>query len=534
MTNQKVYSDNQMPRAGIAYTRVSTKEQAEGFSLAAQKDACQSYAKKLGFKIKKTFTDPGVSGKSLERPGLLALLEYCRNHREISFVVCYKLDRISRQTSDYLIVRQKLAKHGIELLSATEPTGDSPAEKFVETVIASMAEFENSLRAERVSSGMRKRHEMGLHNGICRIGYEVKEVGGKKMAVPDPDTFDKVKDAWLVMATGTKSLSDMTKFMADLRTTRGGKIRTQTLSRLFRDRFYIGILDSPKYGESQGVHTPMISKETFYKVQKALDSRNHKPISNKWVRTSKTFPLRKHFVCGMCGSAFTGSFSKSRSGKKYSYYHCSNTKCRARNIPTDEMESYLMDYLRTLQPTDDFFKKFSLLLKADYQEEYQQISQTKKLAAKDIEILEEQLVRAAKKNLEGRYSDEVHDQIKADLENQKLVKEIVLNEAIMEKYDIDTMLDWLEELLGDLGRAWEIASPGRQRLLLGSIFEEKPIWNYPGISNPKIRPIWRAFQANSLQPISTSEPGRNWIEPVLSDLQNIFTGFQPNYQFAYQ
>ena len=39
-----------------------------------------------------------------------------------------RLEGISRQTADYLAIRKKLADHGVTIISATEPTGNSPTE----------------------------------------------------------------------------------------------------------------------------------------------------------------------------------------------------------------------------------------------------------------------------------------------------------------------------------------------------------------------------------------------------------------------
>ena len=67
---------------------------------------------------------------------LIELLEFCRkNKKTLDAVIAYRLDRISRQTSDYLAIRKKLAESGISLISVTEPTGNSPTEKLVETIV---------------------------------------------------------------------------------------------------------------------------------------------------------------------------------------------------------------------------------------------------------------------------------------------------------------------------------------------------------------------------------------------------------------
>ena len=56
------------PQAAI-YVRVSTQEQAQtGFSLNAQQEALENYAKALGYEILKVYRDEGKSAKDLKRP----------------------------------------------------------------------------------------------------------------------------------------------------------------------------------------------------------------------------------------------------------------------------------------------------------------------------------------------------------------------------------------------------------------------------------------------------------------------------------
>ena len=45
----------------LIYTRVSTEEQVEGFSLQNQLDDLSDYAKALKYNVARTFTDAGVS-----------------------------------------------------------------------------------------------------------------------------------------------------------------------------------------------------------------------------------------------------------------------------------------------------------------------------------------------------------------------------------------------------------------------------------------------------------------------------------------
>lgn len=78
------------------------------------------------------------------------------------------MDRISRQTVDYLAIRKKLHDNGIALISANEPTGDSPTDKLLETIMASFAQHDNDVRSERTKNGLRAR----FLSGLCTVRQE--------------------------------------------------------------------------------------------------------------------------------------------------------------------------------------------------------------------------------------------------------------------------------------------------------------------------------------------------------------------------
>ena len=74
------------------YSRVSTKEQVEGFSIADQVRELTRYAESNGFQIVETLTDDGYSATDLNRPGLLRSLELAQTG-QVDDVVAPKGDK---------------------------------------------------------------------------------------------------------------------------------------------------------------------------------------------------------------------------------------------------------------------------------------------------------------------------------------------------------------------------------------------------------------------------------------------------------
>ncbi len=194
-------------KKAILYLRVSTEEQVENYSLDTQEKICFQEAERRNIQILQVFKEEGRSAKNIiGRPVLVDMLDFCRkNKKDIDALIVYRLDRLSRQLQDYLVIRKKLAEYGITLISASEPTGNSPTERFIESMLASFAQMDNDVKSERSRNGLRARFLAGLPSGVPPFGY--KNENG--YAVKDPKTWDNLLKAWELMATETKTLSEM-------------------------------------------------------------------------------------------------------------------------------------------------------------------------------------------------------------------------------------------------------------------------------------------------------------------------------------
>ena len=99
----------------------------------------------------KVFSDVR-SGKTMERPGLEALLAYAREGDTLAVV---RLDRLGRSLGELLTVVAMLKEHGIALLSLEENIDtNSAAGELVFHVFGAIAHFERRLIAERTKDGI--------------------------------------------------------------------------------------------------------------------------------------------------------------------------------------------------------------------------------------------------------------------------------------------------------------------------------------------------------------------------------------------
>jgi DNA invertase Pin-like site-specific DNA recombinase len=147
--------DDGRGRMRIGYARVSTDEQ----SLDLQLDAL----KKAG--CKRIFTDKASATKA-DRPGLTDALSHLRGG---DVLVIWKLDRLGRTVKGLVDFVADLQGRGVQFRSLTDGIDTTtPAGRFFFHVMASLAQMERELLAERTRAGLAAARRRGRTGGRKR------------------------------------------------------------------------------------------------------------------------------------------------------------------------------------------------------------------------------------------------------------------------------------------------------------------------------------------------------------------------------
>lgn len=193
-------------KKAAVYTRVSTQEQAtEGYSIEEQEYKCKAAIESKGWEYVGTFTDPGISGRTMERPGLIDMLDGI-GRGEIEAVFVYKLDRLSRKQKDTMtIIEDVFLKKDITLVSLNETLDTStPWGRAMIGILSSFNQMESENIQMRTSMGREaKANKGGYAGGKPPIGY--RSEGGALVVVPEEAeivrlVFDLRNDGWTMMA----------------------------------------------------------------------------------------------------------------------------------------------------------------------------------------------------------------------------------------------------------------------------------------------------------------------------------------------
>lgn len=164
--------------SAIIYARVSTTRQAdEGVSLDAQEARARAWAVANGREVAAVHVDAGLSGgRADNRPALQAAVDLACATR--SALVVYSLSRLARSTRDAIEIAGRLEDSGADLVSCSESIDTTGAVgRMVFRMLATLAEFERDLTAERTSAALQHKRSRGERVGNTPYGWRVGDDG---------------------------------------------------------------------------------------------------------------------------------------------------------------------------------------------------------------------------------------------------------------------------------------------------------------------------------------------------------------------
>ena len=143
----------------------------------AQREACATYVasqKAEGWVLLPTvYEDAGISGGTLERPGLQRLLDDI-DAGLVEQIVVYKVDRLTRSLSDFAKLVERLEAASAVFVSVTQSFNTATSMgRLTLHMLLSFAQFEREVTAERIRDKVAASKRKGLWmGGRVPLGYE--------------------------------------------------------------------------------------------------------------------------------------------------------------------------------------------------------------------------------------------------------------------------------------------------------------------------------------------------------------------------
>ena len=493
-------------KTAIIYTRVSTDEQAKfGYSLRSQEEALRRYCKKENIEVVQHYEDD-FSGKDFVRPSFIQLIKYCqKEYKKIDLLLFTKWDRFSRNHGETYAIFTLFKKLNIEINAIEQLTNDDPASKMIRGMHLMFGEMEREIISERTKLGMRRSKKEGNWTGHPPRGYDrIRTKNNKPTLVLNKDA-NTVRKIFLEIASGIYSAEHIRKKYYNKL-----KISKTAFYNMLKSYAYIGKIYIEKYREMpseivDGLHEPIIDIKTFNTVQNLFNKTNKVKINT----TNPSFILRGHLLCNSCGKKLTGSFSTSRSKKKYPYYHCQN-ECKER-FSTTLADNEFNKFLKEFQLKPEMSSLLTEMTKKGITDSNKSIYKEIKSIEKSINVNYIRIENISDKYVDREIGKSEYDDLKnnyqskiRELEDKKLNLKSINSDKIEQLSNTIKLLSNLSNFYGKID--FEL-----KQKLIGSIFNKNLIFDgkkyRTNKSNKLIELIF--LHVNDLKKMKIKKAGKN-------------------------
>jgi site-specific DNA recombinase len=340
-------------RPYAVYVRVSSVKAGDlAETLDRQEELCTLYLKAHELTVGPTFVDRGVTASKahIERPQFDAMMSRAESG-EFGGIICWKMDRLTRQMRQLPPIIDKLALTGAQLISLTENLDTSTfIGQAIVTFIVAMAAQESESNSMRVSVAEDDHAVKGLPPTGGKRCYGFVGAGPDRGHVIDSEA-DAIRAARDDMVTGLP-IREVTRRMNDRGslTTTEGEWTPRSLTRLLKNprlrgkRTHHKVLSDGHYEDGtpwEVIFTEAEHLDLIHRIDSAGET---------YSGTRSTHLLSGLATCSTCGHKLGLGYLKGKSGQKYVRYACKSspgtTACGRCAVSETALDAYVIAAVR--------------------------------------------------------------------------------------------------------------------------------------------------------------------------------------------
>jgi len=460
------------------YVRVSTEEQVkEGYSIRGQEQKLKDYAGIKDWQIHDVYIDEGISGKNITaRPEINRLIEDVKDGN-VTNVLVFKIDRLTRSTSDLIFLVDLFNEYNCTFNSLMESIDTQTASgRMFLKIIGIFAEFERENIAERIILGRDRKVNEGytLCSHTCSYGYD--RPNGQKIQTINESEAQVVREIFDWYANQGVGMTEIARRLnrRGIPSKKDSVWRTSNVKNLLRNNNYVGDVrrhyeDPSKAYTVKGKHEPIISEELFNKAQ-------YRTAKGKRISRTKQPRDENYFagflVCAECYSKLHphNIYKTLADGtrKFYGNYECGNTEidaCDASSMSATRFENAFCEYVNRIT---DFEDGDSIHI----HEEAQKKQENSRLIAEHndrLQQLDAKLREALDCYVNNTFTAEEYRKVKKRIESDKKSISSELERLTIEAEDI---VDNKLEIATNFKENWDTLANTEKRIFLMQFVEK--------------------------------------------------------------
>lgn len=462
----------------IVYARKSTEsEDRQVTSIEEQLKILKDKAREKGLKILTIFSE----AKSAKKPGRVEfnkMIDLVMKRKDIKGIICWKLNRLSRNPKDEGQIRQLLSDGTIEEIFTPEKIFVEADSDFVMAIEGAQSQrFISDLRKDSVR-GSNSKIERGWAPILAPVGYknETFERQGEKTISPHPQYFFLTRKLFELALTGNYSVPMLVKEAKKLgiKNSRGNYPSKTQMIKYLHNPFYTGRF---VYGGQlySGKHKAMLNDDEFELLQAVLLQRA------KPQKIHEDSPFSKTISCGECGRSITYEDKVKKSGWTGQYYRCTKwnqekIKCSQPCLRKEAFEEQVTEFLGTLKVSDRLIEWTMKKLNAINDKETMLRKIQRSNAIKNYSDSQKQADNLIKLKLSP---NNMNDELLDDVEFADQKRKINLETQTF-KNTVDNLEDQMDEWIDASQRCLEFAKVAQHKWLTGTAEDKRTILNAVG------------------------------------------------------
>ena len=330
----------------VIYARYSSNNQTEQ-SIEGQIRVCREYAQRNNLAVAGTYIDRATTGTNDNREQFQKMLKDS-DKKAWDYVLCYKLDRFSRNKYEMAIHRKHLKDNGVKILSAMENIPDSPEGILLESLLEGINQYYSEELSQKTKRGLRETRIKGNYmGGPINYGYKiVHETTGEQTAakvVTNDDEAPVLLHIFEAYAAGNR-IPDIVRELDDKGIkNRGNPFTVNSIYFMLQQEKYTGTYTI--HGEIfTHIYPAIIPKELYKIVRKRVDANK----TGKHVIGVDYILMGKCF-CGYCGRQLRSAAGTTTDGTILRYYRCPYSKkdpdCHNKSVRKEVLEEKVTNVL---------------------------------------------------------------------------------------------------------------------------------------------------------------------------------------------
>jgi site-specific DNA recombinase len=457
----------------IILARVSTKEQEEGHSIAAQRQRLVEYCARKGLKVIKTF-ELVESSTHGERKEFAAMLEFAQSQKETVAIVADAVDRFQRSFKESVLIDELIRKEQVELHFYRENMvigkGASSTDilRWDFSVMGAKSYVLNL--SENVRRSLEYKRRNGEWGGKAPLGYlNQRDANNKSTLIHDPERAYLVRMLFEEYAKGCYSISgDLVRMAQEWglrnKTRKGGILLASQIQHILMNPFYYGEMriKGKLYPHR---YSPLITKELFDQCEEVRLGSSRATATRY---SEKPFVFRGLIKCATSHRIVTCDIKKGR----HTYLICRDPANPAKKlfVPEDEVIKQVSAVFSSIKVPEKLLDALLKHMRTSHEAEKQFHIDATSALRRDYDRVRDKLAALLDMRLDKSITQDDYDKKARELKGQQAEIAARIEQHQQGDGEYRTTLESLLSLASRAAELFERSKTDQKRQLIALVF----------------------------------------------------------------